>query len=146
MGVYLADRRHCSNAEKIQHLTNVFQEKIINQLIWDPRVVDVYIQRVLMLTLTEPGVKNRVKSVWINQILAAQLADGSWNDFHPLFPIGRSYCFGFAGNTIDFRVLKGNFHTTAQSVLLMSLMIDKIKQQREADKREGISLIPNEAQ
>lgn len=58
MGVRLAQRRGCLDPHTAEQLVFALQEKIIKQLVWDPRVVDVYVQRVLMLA--ESGMSQKM--------------------------------------------------------------------------------------
>lgn len=119
MGVRLAQQRHCLDSQVAQQLVLALQEKIAKQLAWDPRVVDVYIQRVLMLA--ESGVTHKIKPVWIQRVLDAQLPDGGWDSFHILFPVNQTQYMGLTDKLL-IKESKSNFHTTAQGVFLLSLL------------------------
>lgn len=119
MGVRLVQRRHGLDPQVVQQLVLSLQEKIVKQLTWDPRVVDVYIQRVLMLA--ESGMAQKIKPVWLQRVLSAQLADGGWANLHMLFPVSRSHYLGFITRPV-IREPRSNFHTTAQAVFLFSLL------------------------
>jgi hypothetical protein len=119
MGVRLAQRRGCFEPDVARQFVSTLQEKVVNQLVWDPRVVDVYIQRVLMLA--ESGMKQKIKPVWLQRVLDAQLTDGGWDNFYHLFPINRAYYVGITYMP-TIRPRKSNFHATAQGVLLLSLL------------------------
>lgn len=101
IGARLAQRRNCLDQRAAQELVPALQEKIVNQLVWDPRVMDVYIQRVLVLA--ESGAGQQIKPVWLQRILEAQLPDGSWSGFYPLIPVGRGYHAGFSGNKLAIK-------------------------------------------
>jgi hypothetical protein len=118
MGARLAQQRGCLESDVAQKLVSALQEKIVTQLTWDPRVVDVYLQRVLMLA--ESGAVERIKPVWLQRVLDAQLPDGGWDNFHPLFPVSTGHYFGMS-HIPAVRERKSNFHTTVQGVYLMSL-------------------------
>lgn len=120
MGVRLVQQNRCLDSQTTQELVRALQEKIVNQLVWDPRVMDVYIQRVLMLA--ESGAGERIKSAWLQRVLEAQLPDGSWSGFYPVMPLGGGYHLGFPGNKVAVSQVRGGFHATAQGVLLMSLV------------------------
>ena len=119
IGARLIQERHCLDERTISSLIRALQSKIITQLTWDPRVVDVYIQRVW--TLAESGGLEQVKPVWMHRVLDAQSEDGGWTGFEPLLPVGRSYYIGFVNNGFAIQRPSSNFHATAQGVLLMSI-------------------------
>jgi len=120
MGFRFAQRVGCDRVAGLPEKVAVLQGNIVSQLIWDPRVVDVYLQRVLMLV--DSGAAERVKSRWLQRIIAAQLADGSWSNLQPLLPIGGGRYFGFDERLIGVGVVQGNLHATAQGLWLLSLM------------------------
>ncbi|HET8710245.1 MAG TPA: hypothetical protein VFM32_02630 [Spongiibacteraceae bacterium] len=99
---------------------SALQDTIEKQLTYDPRVVDVYLQRVLMLV--ESGARNRVKSRWLRRVIDAQREDGGWSDVQPLVVLGGGRNLGFGANGFTFANPASNFHATAQGVLLMSLL------------------------
>ena len=120
MGLRFMQRRNCGEPASIQALIHTLQGKIITQLTWDPRPVDVYVQRVLMLV--DSGARDQVKPAWLGKVLAAQMADGGWGDFIPLVPLGSHRYFGLTAHGIGRRSYESNFHTTAQGLLLMALL------------------------
>ncbi len=120
MGARFAQRRNCYISEISNELVLALQKKIVSQLVWDPRVMDVYTQRVMLLA--ESGASESIKPVWLQRILDAQLSDGSWGDFYPVIPVGRGYHVGFVWRGLVVKQSKGDFHATAQGILLMSLV------------------------
>jgi hypothetical protein len=135
MGVRFAQRSHCLDPQTLQRLILVLRKKIINQLVWDPRVVDVYIQRLLMLA--ESGDLKEIKPVWLQRMLDVQMADGGWSGFYPLFSISRTYSIGFTSHYLRLRnpkTLGSNFHTTAQGVFLLSLVKSKWDSENSLEK------------
>ncbi len=120
MGLRFMQRRNCGEQSNIQSLILALQEKIVTQLTWDPRPVDVYIQRVLMLV--DSGARDQVKPVWLRKVLDAQMEDGGWCDFFPLIRLGKNKHFGLTGHGIDRRAYTSEFHATAQGLLLMALL------------------------
>ena len=121
IGVRLAQRRRCLDPQVTQQLVSALQEKIFKQLVWDPRVVDVYIQR--MIVLAESGATHKIKPVWLQRVLDAQLADGGWDSFHILFSVNHTQYVGLTEKLV-IKESKSNFHTTAQGVFLLSLLAD----------------------
>jgi hypothetical protein len=83
MAIRLLQKRNCGDHRK---LTMRLLDIIETELSWDFRVTDSYLQRTLMLA--ESGDMDRLKPVWIQRILDAQMPDGGWSDFHPLLDIG----------------------------------------------------------
>lgn len=126
MGVRFIQKRGCLGTKKVQDVVHALQSRIVTQLTWDPRVVDVYIQRVLMLA--ESGALRQVKPVWLQRVLGAQLADGGWSNTHPLSPLVPPYWVGFVGNGIGVRKPISDFHATAQGVLLMSIVKNETRE------------------
>ncbi len=120
MGLRFMQRRECGDQQTTATLASQLQDKIENQLIWDPRVVDVYIQRVLMLT--DSGASERVEPIWLRNVLKAQNSDGGWDGFQPLIPLGNKYSFGFTAHAVGVKKNHSNLHATAQGVFLLSLL------------------------
>ena len=120
MGFRFMQRGNCGDQQAIDAAASQLQTRIVRQLTWDPRVVDVYLQRILMLV--ESGAKQRVKPVWLNRALAAQHADGGWSGIDPLISVPGSISLGFDARGITLKQPRSDFHATAQGVLLMSLL------------------------
>jgi hypothetical protein len=119
MGYRIAQRNGCGIADLDAKIA-VLQKTMGMQLRYDPRVVDVYIQRVLMLV--DSGAMDRINPRWVERVIAAQQADGGWSDIQPLIPVGGGKYLGFNSKAVTVGVPISNFHTTAQGVLLMSLL------------------------
>jgi len=120
MGIRFLQRSGCGDPEQLRDKSRRLQDRIYRQLILDPRVVDVYMQRVLMLV--ESGAGKRIKPVWIRNLVEAQQADGGWSPHEPLLPLGGGYQFGYGPNLFSLSRPRSSFHTTAQGVLLFSLL------------------------
>jgi hypothetical protein len=97
------------------------QSRIVGQLTWDPRVVDVYVQRVLMLV--ESGAVERVKPVWLQRVLAAQQPDGGWAGVDPLLELGSEFSLGLGPRGFTLSPPRSDFHASAQGLLLLSLLV-----------------------
>jgi hypothetical protein len=122
MGLQFALQRQCDDPGTTQAVADEIKGRIHSQLLWDPRVVDVYIQRVLLLV--DSGWGDRIKPVWIRRILDSQLADGSWSDFDALIAFNASCQVGFSSSGVAVcRSAVGSFHTTAQATYLLSLLL-----------------------
>jgi len=120
MGIRLLQDRGCGNPVELQDTVQQLQQRIYRQLTWDPRVVDVYLQRVLMLA--ESGAGESIKPVWVQNIIDAQQPDGGWGGFDPRIPIGSGQYLGFGGRGFNIGRAKSDFHATAQGVLLFSIL------------------------
>lgn len=120
MGLRFMQRRRCGDSTHNANLVAELQQKIQTQLTWDPRVVDLYIQRLLILV--ESGAQAQVKPVWLRKVLTAQLPDGGWGNFQPLIPMGKTRALGFTAQWIGMDRPQTTLHATAEGILLMSLM------------------------
>ena len=122
MAFRFMQRAHCGDAETTQAAIRKLQARLVRQLTWDPRVVDVYLQRVLMLV--ESGARESVKPVWLHRILDAQRSDGGWSEIDSLISFGDGEgSFGFNARGITGRRPVSSFHATAQGVFLMGLLL-----------------------
>lgn len=124
MGARFMQRGNCGDPDKVNRLVAAVQKKIRRQMVWWPRVVDVYIQRVLMLA--DSGAVSQIKPVWISRILDHQAADGGWSYYTPSIPVWSGNYLYITHNGIWIRGHKGDFHTTAQAVLLLSLLLNSV--------------------
>ena len=113
----------CQRSEVLDSRIDKLRNYIYVQLFLDPRVVDVYLQRVLMLALT--GDIDGISASWIRQILDAQLDEGGWNSNSPIFSLGSDDHIGFKTRGIGRIKNQATFHATAQGILLMSILRDK---------------------
>lgn len=120
MGIRLLQRSECGDAEQLDDTVRQLQQRIRRQLQLDPRVVDVYMQRVLMLI--ESGASEQVKPVWIQNLINAQQADGGWSPFEPLVPLMGGNYFGYGQKFFSVKQPHSSFHMTAQGVLLFSML------------------------
>jgi len=120
MGINFLFTKQCNLLPNIDEVRQVLQRDIVRQLTWDIRVVDVYLQRVLMLLIT--GAEASVKPVWIQQVLDHQLADGGWGDFVSLLGSKTGRSIGFSSRLISLGREKSSFHATAQGVFILSYL------------------------
>jgi hypothetical protein len=120
MALRIAQHHQCGDVGKVNEVSRQLQERIQNQLFWDFRLVDVYLQRVWIMI--ESGAGDRIKPVWIQRILSVQNADGGWSGFEPLVPLSSRRVLGFSSRGIGIGLNESNFHATAQGVFLMSLL------------------------
>ncbi|TCV79112.1 hypothetical protein [Sulfurirhabdus autotrophica] len=125
MGFRFMQRSACGSSEYVNNSIFALQNKLVTQLTWDVRVVDVYFQRVLMLE--DSGASNRIKPIWISRILSAQNSDGGWSGFQPIISLGSKLSVGFSGRGVSVNRNLSDFHASAQGVLLMSLLLTNSK-------------------
>ena len=122
MGLRFMQLRGCGDQDQLVKSIASLGINIHRQLVWDVRVVDVYLQRVLMLI--EASRMDLVKPIWISNILDVQLEDGGWSNKQPLFKISDDLYFGFTGKGVSiFKKRRGDFHATAQGVFLLSMLV-----------------------
>jgi len=120
MGIRFLQMKNCGNQTLNEKLSIKLADLVEKQLIWDPRVGDVYIQRVMMLV--ESGNLDKVNPTWLHNIIKEQLDDGGWASFDPIFPLYDDKYFGFSYKFFDIRTPTSNFHPTAQAIYLLSLL------------------------
>ena len=120
MGFRFMQLSGCGDPAATSAAVSELQTRIVRQLTWDPRVVDVYVQRVLMLV--ESGAAERVKPIWLRRVLDAQRADGGWAGIDPLLELGSAASVSFGPRGLAFGPPRSDFHATAQGLLLMSLL------------------------
>jgi hypothetical protein len=119
MGVRFMQDRRCEDARDTAALATSLVERIVVDMEWDFRVVDFYIQRLMMLA--ESGAGDRIRARWLVRVLDAQRPDGGWDDLDPLIEIGER-TVGWSGRSLRLRKAQSNFHTTAQGLYLMTLL------------------------
>lgn len=120
MGVYFRQQRDCGDKEALADQMRTLQDTVVQQLIWDPRAVDVYIQRILMLLDTGAG--EQIKPRWLQRLVRAQLPSGAWSGFRPLLPMGSDKYLGFYSKGVTIGQPDDSFHATAQGLLVMALL------------------------
>jgi hypothetical protein len=120
MGYRFMQRTQCNDLTDLTDRIDTVSNYIRYQSMLDFRVVDVYLQRVLMQY--DSGYTDRVNPRWVKRILAHQRDDGGWADFETLIPLPGDYALGFSARIIDIRKPQSSFHATAQGVWLMTLL------------------------
>lgn len=117
----MLDRR-CGDTAAILPVVEHLHHLITLQLNYDPRLGDVYIQRLMMLAKT--GKIATLKPVWIQQMLDTQLDSGAWEQFDPIFSLGDGYRFGFTYKFLGVRRPEPNLHVSAQAILLLAILLN----------------------
>lgn len=128
MGINFLFTQQCNVLPDIDRVSQSLQQDIVSQLTWDIRVVDVYLQRVLMLLIT--GAESSIKPIWIHQVLNHQLEDGGWGDFVSLIGADSGQSLGFSSRIVSLGYEKSSFHATAQGIYILSYLL--------SDNPEGI--------
>jgi len=121
MGINFLLEKNCNLLADINEVVKSLQGDIKWQLTFDIRVVDVYLQRVLMLLIT--GAEKEIKPVWIHQLIDHQLDDGGWSNFVELLPLPGEKSLGFSPKILSIGNAKSDFHATAQGVLILSSLL-----------------------
>jgi hypothetical protein len=130
MSVRLMQERSCGNSAQLAGLSKALQAKIVNELTYDFRVTDSYIQRVL--GLAEAGNFDAIKPVWVQRIIDAQNPDGGWNDLQPLLTLSDTKQIGWSSTLPRYASTKSEFHTTAQGIWLMALLLQHEREKSAA--------------
>lgn len=123
VGIRFMQRSNCGDSKEVEKLIRGLQDIIVAELTWDPRVVDAYIQRVVMLV--DSGAVSRVNPTWIQHILNAQNVDGGWGDIDPVLHLPGGKALGFTSKKIGYGKISSNFHATAQGIWLISLLLSQ---------------------
>lgn len=136
LGIRFLQRSKCGDPDQLAVILDDLQMRVVRELTYDPRVLDVYIKRVMMLL--DSGKRELVKPVWVRRILDVQLPDRGWGNFVPLLPVGGGNYLGYGHGDSRIGVPAGEgslhfkgvdigkpistFHATAQVVLMLALM------------------------
>jgi hypothetical protein len=123
MAFRFMQRTGCNDQEIVAGNIHVLSDYIETQSAYDFRVVDVYIQRLLMQF--DSANADRINPRWIKRFLHQQNPDGGWGDFQPLIPVGGGKYFGFRGHGMGIQKLESSFHATAQGVWLLAMMLNQ---------------------
>lgn len=120
MGLLLVQQSECIESERIKSIIGEMRSHILKKLVYDPRLSDAYMQRVLMLA--DSGAADRIKPVWITRLINAQQKDGGWSPFMPIIDLGDRRTIGLNNGKPRLDSPRSNFHMTAQGVLLFALL------------------------
>lgn len=123
VGYMFMREHHCEDPHQVDAQIARLQDRIVSELHVDFRLLDPYVQRVLMLYWTHAG--QRVDPVWLRRVLDAQQPDGGWADQQDITTASSGWWMGFGGyghSWISLHRQPSNFHMTAQALFLMSLV------------------------
>jgi hypothetical protein len=122
IGLMLLGDRDCGDKSQLTETITVLQRRVRDQLIWDPRVVDPYIQRVLLLLLTDAA--DLLKPVWIERVINAAQEDGGWPSNRVIINLPGKQDLAMTRNLLVLGKVKSTFHATAQGLLIMALLMN----------------------
>lgn len=134
-GLMILAKNECADSGEVTATISELQSHLVKLLRYDPRVVDIYVQRALKLV--ESGAPEQLKNIWLKRILKAQLSDGGWANFDPVIPLGndRYLGFGYANSKtgeprgdsfmrgISVGEARSTFHATTQGLMLLALLL-----------------------
>lgn len=126
MAFRFMQRTGCEDQKFVADSITTLAGYVKQQSTYDFRVVDVYLQRVLLQM--DSGHKENINPRWVKRILQHQYADGGWGSFQPLIPVGDGKYFGFHTKGVGIQKLESSFHTTAQGVWLMAMLMNQAAQ------------------
>ena len=95
--------------DKIDRLIEHLSERLSRELVFDLAVVDIYIQKIAFIL--RAGLPEKIRSRWIERIIANQLPDGGWND--------RWFCFTSARRPVFRQTPPSNQHATIQALIAL---------------------------
>ena len=122
IGLMLLEDRDCGDQDQLAETMAVLQQRVRDQLVWEPRVVDPYIQRVLLLLLTDAS--DLLKPVWIDRVLRAVREDGGWPSNRVIMELPGPRDLVMTRNFLALNKVKSTFHATAQGLLIMALLMN----------------------
>lgn len=122
LGITFAITNRCGDVSRLESIAQSLQQDILVQLTLDPRLVDVFLQRLLMLS--ETGQTHSLKPMWIRRALHAQRPDGGWSDMQPLLPLGGGRYLGLVAKGVSIAPPASNIHATAQGLRLTALLLN----------------------
>lgn len=134
MGLRFMQRAGCGDAVKVESAIASLSDDIRYQSIIDFRLLDVYLQRVLMQLDT--GNRDKINDRWIYRIIHSQLDDGGWDDFQPLLPVGNKRYLGLTKRAVGVRTEQSDFHATVQGLWIM-VMLQQQAAQAESTTPQG---------
>jgi len=106
-------KRSGKSDEKLDEIIEHLCERLSGELVFDMAVVDIYIQKVTFVL--RAGHPEKIRSRWVERIIANQQPDGGWND--------RWFCFDSDRRPIfDFAVPPSNQHATVQALTALYLV------------------------
>lgn len=123
MGMLYAQNTQCKEPSNTQEKIQSLAKQIKLQSIIDFRVVNVYLQRQLVLLQT--GNYDKINQRWIKRILDNQGKDGGWNGFEPLIPVGNDKYIGFTKRSISMKKDNSTLHATAQGIMLTGILLSQ---------------------
>ncbi len=121
IGLRVRQGRQCEAGPELDATVEELLRRIARWQTLDPRIVDVYLQR--LMVLLEAGATEQVKPVWIRAALDAQREDGGWGNLHPLLPLPDGRALGFNARFFGVGKPRSGFHPTAQGVFIMALLM-----------------------
>ena len=121
VGLHLMQDRKCGDVAQIRAAIEILQMRVRDQLVWDPRLLDPYLQRVLMLLQT--GAAELIKPVWLRRVADGIQEDGGWPPTRLIMDLPGKNDLIFTRNFIGLGHSKSSFHTTAQGLLIMAHLL-----------------------
>jgi hypothetical protein len=113
--------------EKLDEIIEHLCERLSNELVFDMAVVDIYIQKVTFVL--RAGHPEKIRTRWVERIIANQLPDGGWND--------RWFCFTSNRRPVfDFAAPPSNQHATIQALTALYLVKYRYPEQFGLKKKD----------
>lgn len=106
-------KRSGKTDEKLDDLIEHLCERLSDELVFDMAVVDIYIQKVAFIL--RASFPEKIRTRWVERIIANQQPDGGWNDKWFCFTSGRKPLLGFAAPPSDQ-------HATIQALTALYLV------------------------
>lgn len=121
MGLNYFSGSRCENQQQIDTMLTALLTDLERQIFFDFRVIDVYLQRVMLLY--ENNHTNNLNPRWVERIINAQNDDGGWGNFFPLLSVGKNSAIGIGAKSISVSKQHSNFHATTQGAYLTAMVL-----------------------
>lgn len=121
LALYVIQRSACTYEAELEDLLAVLRPVTRTHLMLDPKVGDVYIQRILLLVLTGAG--DMISPTWLRRFLDAQQDDGGWTPYQDVLKLTPDIHIGLGRYAPRPKTHGSTFHTTAQGLYLSALLM-----------------------
>lgn len=116
MGFILLKNNRCGDQQVNRAIIDELSYNIQRQLRFDVRMVDVYLQRVMLLLELERY--DLIDKSWLENVLEYQNKDGGWDDSMTLIELPGKKSLSIGSKRFKLDTPDSNFHATVQGALL----------------------------
>lgn len=121
IGLHLLQERECGDLVELAESMEKLQLRVRNQLVWDPRLLDQYLQRVLVLLETDSA--ELLKPVWLSRVINGIQEDGGFSSSQLILNLPGKKDLILTRNFIGYGTSESSFHTTVQGLFIMAHLL-----------------------